>query len=171
MTSQPGSARDLDRQFAEIEAAFAEGWRTSGAGQPRALTERAYADARRVLGHGGWTGLDRATIEAVRDGARPGDPLPPLQAQPYITHVINTEVIITGTGQGRRVTVLFSHTDFPGVRFGHRFPPDFAPGGDPIDLKEEIETGALGRMMQTPPPADTKGIIWTTWRDPAQQPE
>lgn len=124
-----------------------------------------------VLSHGGWTGLDLATIEAVRGGAQSGDPLPPLRAEPYITRVADTEVIITGSGRGRRVTVLFSHTDLPGVRFGHRFPPSFAPGGEPIDLKEEIETGALHRMMQTPPPADTNGITWTTWRNTAQQPE
>jgi len=36
---------------------------------------------------------------------------------------------------------------------------------------EEIETGALDRMMQTPPPADTHGITWTTWGDPVQEPE
>jgi hypothetical protein len=29
--------------------------------------------------------------------------------------------------------------------------------------KEEIETGALDRMMQTPPAADETGIIWSTW--------
>ena len=126
-----------------------------GVGEPRFLTERAYADAGRVVSRGGWTGLDRATIEAVRGGAQPGDPLPPLQAAPYIRGVTDTEVIITGTGQGRRVAVLFSYTDFPGVRFGHRFPPGLDGHGDPLYLMEEIETGALHRMMQTPPPADT----------------
>ena len=87
-----------------------------GVGEPRFLTERAYADARRVVSRGGWTGLDQATIEAVRGGAQPGDPLPPLQAASYIRGVTDTEVIITGTGQGRRVAVLFSYRDFPGVR-------------------------------------------------------
>ena len=148
-------APGLDAQHTEIETAFAQGWRPAGVGEPRFLTERAYADARRVLGHGGWTGLDLATIEAVRGGAQPGDPLPPLQAEPYITRVTDTEVIITGRGQDRRVAVLFTHTDFPSVRFGHRFPPNLAVHGDPIYLKEEIETGALHRMMQTPPAADT----------------
>jgi hypothetical protein len=79
-------------------------------------------------------------------------------------------VIITGTGQGRRVAVLFSYTDFPGVRLGHRFPPGLDGHGDPLYLMEEIETGALHRMMQTPPPADTQPIItalvgWTAGDD------
>jgi hypothetical protein len=164
-------APGLDGQYDGLEAAFALGWRPVGVGEPRFLTERAYADARRVVSRGGWTGLDQATIEAVRGGAQPGDPLPPLQAAPYIRGVTDTEVIITGTGQGRRVAVLFSYTDFPGVRFGHRFPPGLDGHGDPLYLMEEIETGALHRMMQTPPPADTHGITWTTWGDPVQEPE
>ena len=59
------------------------------------------------------------------------------------------------------VVALFSHQGFPGVRFGHRFTP-----GDkhaPIWLKEEIETGALHRMMQAQPAPDDAGIVWTTW--------
>jgi hypothetical protein len=28
---------------------------------------------------------------------------------------------------------------------------------------EEIETGALHRMMQDQPAADSAGIVWTTW--------
>jgi hypothetical protein len=99
-----------------------------------------------------------ATIEAVGGGAQPGDPLPPLHAAPYIRGVTDTEVIITGTGQGRRIAVLFCYTDFPGVRFGHRVPPGLGGHGDPLYLMEEIETGALDRMMQNPPPADTHGI-------------
>jgi hypothetical protein len=160
----------LDGQRAVIEIVLV-GWEPAGGWKPRVLTERAYAEARKVLGRGGWTGLDPATIEAVRGGAQPGDPLPPLEAEPYIRHVTDTEVIITGTGQGRRVAVLFSYTHFPGVRFGHRFPPVLDAHGDPLYLMEEIETGALDRMMQTPPPADTHGITWTTWGDPVQEPE
>jgi hypothetical protein len=86
------------------------------------------------------TGLDQAAIEAVRGGAQPGDPLPPRQAEPYIRRVTDTEVIITGTGQGRRVAVLFSHASFSGARFGHRFPPGLDEyGGDPVYLREEID--------------------------------
>ena len=53
---------------------------------------------------------------------------------------------------------------FPGVRFGRRF--RLEPSGEDhelIWLKEEIETGALHRMMQTEPVADDTGVIWTTW--------
>jgi hypothetical protein len=84
-----------------------------GAGRPRILTERAYAAARQVLDHGGWTGLDPATTQAVRDGPQPGDPLPPLQPHPYIDNVTGADVIITGTGPQRRVAVLFFHQHFP----------------------------------------------------------
>ena len=95
----------------------------------------------------------------------PGDPLPPLQPHPYIDNVTGADVIITGTGPQRRVAVLFSHQHFPGMRFGHRF-SGRDPGLEGIELKEEIETGALHRMMQTLPPADDAGITWTTWEDP-----
>lgn len=129
-------------------------------------SERDCAEARLVLDHRGWTGLDPATIDAVRNGAQPGDPLPPIR---YISHVSGTEVIITGTGHGRRVAVLFAYRDVPGVRFGHRYPPDDT-GTEQIWLKEEIETGALDRMMDDPPAPDSAGIVWTTWgdNDPAE---
>jgi hypothetical protein len=166
----PGQDSDpeLERQRAEVEDAFRQGWRPADAGRPRVLTERAYAEARTILGHGGWTGLDRATIHAVRDGAQPGDPLPPLQPRPYIARVTDTEVIITGRGPDRCVAVLFSHENFPGARFGHRFPLEpFAEGHEMIWLMEEIETGALHRMMmRDEPAADDAGIIWTTWGNP-----
>ncbi len=110
-----------------------------------------------ILGRGGWTGLDQATIDAVRDGAQPGDPLPPLQAHPYIDDVIEAEVVITGAGPQQQVAVLFSHRDFPGTRFGHRF-SGYDPGLEKIELKEEIETGALDRMLQNQPPADSTGV-------------
>jgi hypothetical protein len=155
------------QQAAGIKAAFREGWRPAGAGQPRVLTEDAYAHARDVLGHGGRTGLDQATIQAVRDGAQPGDPLPPPQPDPFIDNVADAEVTITGSDLGRRVAVLFTHRDFPGVRFGHRFPLDpHAEGREQIWLKEEIETGALHRMMDSLPTPDDAGITWTTWGSP-----
>ena len=163
----PNSDPELEHQRAEIEDAFRQGWRPMTAGQPRALTERTYAQALTILSHGGWTGLDQATIHAVRDGAQPGDPLPPVQPRPYIARVTDTEVTITGRGPGRRVAVLFSHEDFPRARFGHRFPLEpFAEGHEKVWLMEEIETGALHRMMRNEPAADNAGIIWTTWGDP-----
>ena len=73
-------------------------------------------------------------------------------------------MIITGGEAGRRAAVLFSHQHVPGIRFGHRFPLD-DPGLDKIWLKEEIETGALDRLMETHPSADSTGIMWTTWEN------
>ncbi len=162
----PNSDQELEYQRADIEEAFRQGWRPAGAGQPRALTERAYAEARNLLGRGGWTGLDQATIHAVRGGAQPGDPLPPLQPSPYIRGVTGTEVILTGHGPGRCVAVLFCHQDFPTARFGHRFFLEPAEGYEKIWLMEEIDTGALHRMMRSQPAADSAGIIWTTWGNP-----
>lgn len=160
-TSRGARLPGLEHQLTEIQAAFLGGWRAPGAENPRVLTERVYGEARRVLGGGGWTGLDEATVEAVRGGARPGDPLPPI---PYINGVSDPDVLITGSDEDQRVTILFSYRDFPGVRFGHRFPLD-DPGLDKIWLKEEIETGALDRLMETHPSADSTGIMWTTWEN------
>ena len=109
LDSDPG----LEQQRAEIEAAFRQGWRPIGAGKRRVLTERTYTEARKVLDHGGWTGLDEAAIDAVRGGARPGDPLPPLQPRPYVNDIIDAEVIITMAGPEQQVAVLFSHRASP----------------------------------------------------------
>jgi hypothetical protein len=73
----------------------------------------------------------------------------------------DAEVIITGRGARQCVAALFSHQSFPGVRFGHRF--TLGDKHAPIWLKEEIETGALHRMMQAQPAPDDAGIVWTTW--------
>lgn len=163
----PNSDPELDHQRAQIENAFRHGWRPADAGQPRLLTERAYAQARAILSHGGWTGLDQETIQAVRDGAQPGEPLPPPQPRPYITGVTDTEVILTGRGPARCVAILFCHADFPGARFGHRFPLEpFAEGHEQIWLMEEIDTGALHRLIRNEPATDDAGIIWTTWGNP-----
>jgi hypothetical protein len=84
------------------------------------------------------------------------------QRLPFIAGVGNdVEVIITGAGARRCVAVLFCHQGFPGLRFGHRFPP--ADKHAPIWLMEEIETGALHRMMRGEPAPDEAGIVWTTW--------
>jgi hypothetical protein len=169
MTDQPANPAELERQRATIEAQFRDGWipRTLPDGRQRKLTAAAYAQARKVLSSGGRTGLDQETIQAVREGARPGDPLPPRQRRPFIRGVSDdAEVIITGAGPGGWVALLFSHEDFPGTRFGHRF-SQHADKHGLIWLMEEIETGALHRMMRQPPPADAAGITWTTWDDSA----
>lgn len=62
----------------------------------------------------------------------------------------------------------FCHDGFPGIRFDHRFPLDpFCQDHESIWLMEKIETGALHRMMTSPPPADAAGVVWTTWGSPA----
>jgi hypothetical protein len=63
---------------------------------------------------------------------------------------------------------LFAHRDFPGARFGHRF-SGYEPALERIELKEEIETGALHRLMQSHPAPDGAGVIWTAWEDPDQR--
>lgn len=164
MTQDPED--DLEPQRAAIDHAFRHGWGLPQDQRPRVLTERAYAEARKILDHGGWTGLDQATIQAVRDGAHPGDSLTPPGPKPLIRHVTDTEVIIHGDGSERRAAVVFSYDHFPGVRFGHRFRLESpAENREPIWLMEEIETGALDRTMQDPPAPDDAGVIWTTWGD------
>lgn len=163
-----GTEDDLEFQRAAIARAFRNGWASPEDGKPRVLTERAYAEARNIFDHGGWTGLDQATIQAVRNGARPGDSLPPLQPLPFIDDVTEAEVLIIGSRPDRRIAVLFSHEHFPGVRFGHRFRRE--PGREThecIWLKEEVETGALHRMMQDSPSPDDAGVVWTTWGEAA----
>jgi hypothetical protein len=113
---------------------------------------------------------ERARIDALfRRGWRVSGPArapeSARQRLPFITGVDDdAEVIITSHSARDCVAVLFGHQSFPGVRFGHRFTP-----GDkhaPIWLKEEIETGALHRMMQTRPGPDQAGIVWTRWEQP-----
>ena len=156
---------DLERQRATIEAQFRAGWVPQGVGEPRLLTESDCEEARRILAEGGLTYLDPDTIERVRAGARPGDPLPPLRASPLIDGVTDPEVIITGEAPEQRVAVLFNHENFPGIRFGHKFqhPSEELAEYATIWLQEEIQTGALSRMMQDAPAADSAGIVWTTW--------
>src|ERR1700761_4525797 len=113
----------------------------------------------------------RAAIEAgfrgglVRVSARAA--AGPASRRPLIDGVgADVEVVIIDPGdEGHRVAVLFSHQSFAGLRFGHRFPPPSSPTARyaSVWLKEEIETGALNRMMREPPAPDDAGIIWTTW--------
>jgi len=133
---------------------------------PPELSLAEYKHALKVISDGLLTGMDPATIRAVRDGAQPGDPLPPPERKPFITGVSDdAKVIISGNDADRYVAVLFSHQHFPGIRFGHRFPPPSVEeiGHSTIWLKESIETGALHRMMRNPPSSDEAEITWTTW--------
>jgi len=69
--TQPDSARELDPQFAEIDAVLRGPWVPPDAGHPRVLTLDAYAEARQSIKRGGLTSLDQATVEAVCGGAPP----------------------------------------------------------------------------------------------------
>ena len=165
MTQRAVSQAELERQRVVIEADFRGGWIPAGAGQPQTPTAAAHAGESSLSAPDGraGTGLDHADNQVVRDGAQPEEPLPPRQRRPFIKGVSeDAEVIITGTGSWRYVAVLFSHESFPGVRFGHRFSPP-SDKHAPVWLMEEIETGALHRMMQDQPAADDAGIVWTRW--------
>lgn len=162
----PEPEDDIESQLAAVASAFRERRPPPQEGRPCILSERTYLEARRALDRGAMTWLDQVTIEAVREGAQPGDRLPPAGPRPFIRGVADAEVVIHGDGPSRRVAVLFSCDRFPGVRFGHRFQLESpAENREPIWLVEEIETGALDRMMQDPPAPDDAGIIWTTWGD------
>ncbi len=106
-------------------------------------------------------------LQRLRAGARRGDPLPasPAVRRPYISGLKDDfDVRIVWSGDDAHVAILFSHELWPGVRFGHRFPPpDEADGHEAIWLKEEVETGALARQMRQHPQPDGDGIIWTSW--------
>jgi len=162
MTSSSASEAELLLQREQVEADFRDGWVPRDVDEPRVLTDSAYTAARKIVEEGGWTGLDRSTIQAVRNGARPGDPLPQ-ERKPFIDRVTNVQVIIIGSGPEGRVAVLFSHDHFPGIRFGHRLslPSDRDARLALLWLKEQIETGALHRMMRDQPVPDDAGIIWT----------
>jgi hypothetical protein len=82
------------------------------------LTGSEYAEALRFIAQPGKTWATPAAIDAVRDGAQPGDVLPHDRS---LGPTPNPEVIIIGRGAGQRVAVLFSQQDFPKVQFGHRF--------------------------------------------------
>jgi hypothetical protein len=67
----------------------------------------------------------------------------------------------TISGDGQKVELFFSHTDFPDARFGYRAK---APGEDAHEklwLAEELATGALHRIMRdNTPTADAAGFTW-----------
>jgi hypothetical protein len=94
-----------------------------------------------------------------------GDSLPPAPArrQPFIGAMAEDhEVRIANSGDRADVVVLVSHERWPGVRFGHRFPPpEESDGYEAISLMEEVETGGLRRLMDRRPDPDDDGIIWT----------
>jgi hypothetical protein len=149
-----------------VVRAVRDGAQPGDALPPPELSLAEYKHALKVIAGDLPTGMNPATIRAVRNGAQPGDLLPSPERKPFIAGVSDdAEVIISGNDADRYVAVLFSHQQFPGIRFGHRLPPPSAQEirHSTIWLKENIETGALHRMMQDQPPPDEAGTVWTTW--------
>jgi hypothetical protein len=102
VTSGQDNDPDLERQRAEIEDTLRERWVPLQVGEPQVLTERAYTEARKTPARGRRAWLDQSIIEAVRDGAQPGDPLPPRRPGTFFDRGTDTEVFIIGRGPGRR---------------------------------------------------------------------
>lgn len=158
---------DLREQQRRLERAFVHGWVSPARGQV-ILSEDQLTRIERVRDRGGWLNAqEHEHLERLRPGGRRGDPLPaaPAIRQPFISGIAEDfEVRIAGAGDHASVVVLFSHEHWPGVRFGHRFPPpDQADGYGEIWLMEEVETGGLGRLMGRRPSPDDDGITWTDW--------
>jgi hypothetical protein len=161
---------DLCEQHRRIKEAFVYG-RVTPARGPVAFNKEQLARLERVRGTvtGSWLVSEHEYeyLGRLEAGGRLGDPLPaaPAKREPFITGIADDfEVRIASTGDHANVVVLFSHEHWPGVRFGHRFPPpDEADGYEDIWLKEAVETGGLGRLMGRHPNPDGDGIVWTDW--------
>ncbi|MGH9293371.1 MAG: hypothetical protein ACRDZ6_11475 [Acidimicrobiales bacterium] len=155
----------LERQREQVAQLF----KLPDPGPPRILTEAQYEAAREIVEkRKGWTGLDRALLQAVRDGARPGDTIPPSEVWPYVRAICNIEVGVVERADEHVVAVFFDHAHFSGHRFAYLWR---SPGGDtdeewPVGLEqtwfqEELETGGLHRVMRYDAPApDGDGVIW-----------
>lgn len=132
------------------------------------FSEEKLARLDQVREHGGWLNKDEVEyLQRLQAGGHRGHPLPaaPASREPFINGIgEDFEVRMARTAEHANVVVLFSHERWPGIRFGHRFPPpDQADGYEHIWLKEEIETGALARLMDRDPIPDSDGVIWTDW--------
>ncbi len=122
---------------------------------PRTLTQDGLDRATRFLqGGGGWTSIPPSLIHAVREGATVGSQYP---AEPFIHRLLDVKVEEVATEAEPQLVLYFSHTDFPGVRFGYHFT---SPADELHGLQEEIETGAVHRFMKNAPIADSDGITW-----------
>jgi hypothetical protein len=157
----------LREQRRRLEKSFLKGWVTPARG-PVVFSEDDVARIEQVRDHGGWLNKqEHEYLQQLRAGGLLGDPLPgaPATRRPFIDGMADDfEVRIEGAGDSANVVIVFSHADHPGVRFGHRFPaPDEADGSEDIWLMEEVETGALGRLLGRHPSPDSDGIVWTDW--------
>jgi hypothetical protein len=157
----------LREQRERVERTFAHGWVTE-AREPVAFSEDELGRIEQVRDHGGFlNAYEHEYLQWVKAGGRWGDPLPaaPARRDPFISGIADDfEVRITDAGDQKNVAILFSHQDWPGVRFGHRFPtPEESDGHDEIWLMEEVETGALSRLMARNIKPDGDGVVWTDW--------
>jgi hypothetical protein len=153
----------LQEQRERLEERFVYGWVTEARG-PLTFDEERLVRIERVLEDGcGWTNEDdREYLDRRRAGAPRGVTLPAAAAKrrPFIDGVSDDFEFRVDE---RAVVLLFSHTDWPGVRFGHRFPAPDPDEYEHIWLKEAIETGKLHRLMERAPYPDEHEIVWTDW--------
>jgi hypothetical protein len=155
----------IEEQRDRLEGAFVHGWVTPARGAVT-FNEEQLARLDEVCQNGGWT--DKAESEylrRLRAGGPRGAPLPaaPAAREPYIDGIGEDFEFRISTQAGQaNVVVLFSHERWPGIRFGHRFPtPREADGYEAIWLKEELETGALNRLMNGDQRPYNAEVIWT----------
>jgi hypothetical protein len=160
-----GAGVSIEEQRDRLERVFVDGLITPARG-PVNFNEDQLARLDRVNQHGGWLNRDEHEyLQRLRAGGRRGEPLPaaPATREPYIDGIgEDFEIRIATQAEQVAVVILFSHERWPGIRFGHRFPPpNQADGYEDIWLKEEVETGALSRLMDREPRPDDDGVIWT----------
>jgi hypothetical protein len=158
---------NLSAQRRRLEDVFVAGWVTPARG-PVTFSEEQLARIEHVRDHGGWLNAQESEyLRRVQNGARRDDPLPaaPATRRPRIDGLAEDfEVRIAATDDQANVVILFSHEQWPGIRFGHRFPtPAESDGYEAIWLMEEVETGGLHRLMGQHPIPDHDGVTWTDW--------
>jgi len=83
-------------------------------------------------------------------------------ATPFIRNVINTNIMIYMRGNQEQVSIFFDHDLHPGKRFAYMFPLPSNPKSQhaAIDLKEEIETGLLSKIVQNTSRMNDNQVIW-----------
>jgi len=154
----------LERQRAEIEATLRGGWLPMPSGKAEILDNRLYYLAQKVIRNESSAPLDPSIIQAVRNGAQPGDALPPTGRKPFIENVPEDfqVIVIEQEREQSYVAVLFSHVKWPGYRFGYKFsePGSTADRYGPLFMLEHIETGAIDRLMEKSPRPGEKDTIW-----------
>lgn len=137
--------------------------------RPRVVSEEEYEHVRKFSTRGRWgdmLNVDTVLWQAVKDGARPGDPIPPEPESPFVDGIFDVEVNVVERAGEEAVATFFSDHDFPGVRFAFlwsrpdRIANDWHAEED-VWFQEEMNTGALRRAMQDGEPRpDGNGVVW-----------